>query len=136
MGKDISKQKKLRRKRTPWIHRFNELKQFYDIHGHCMVPQHYDENPKLGKWVKAQRRQYKLKVVLKQPSSITNSRISKLNSLGFAWDMATSKIKEGESQARENDIAVENQPLVPFDFENMTSKELHMAWIDHFKDYR
>ena len=135
-AKDFLKEKQGKRRRTPWINRYNELKKFHDTHGHCMVPQHYGENPDLGKWVKAQRRQYKLKVVLKQPSSMTESRISKLNSLGFAWDMATSKIRKDDSHPRQNDIAVKDQPLVPFDFENKSSKELHTAWIEHFKEYR
>jgi hypothetical protein len=35
--------------------RFEELKQYKAVHGHCNVPQTWDVNPQLGKWVDTQR---------------------------------------------------------------------------------
>ena len=68
-----------------WMNMFEELKQFYNEHGHCKVPQVYTNNPKLGKWVKSQRTHYRLLRNGKH-SSMTNARIKLLESIGFVWD--------------------------------------------------
>lgn len=68
-----------------WLNVYEELKQFYNEHGHCKVPQVYSKNPKLGKWVKAQRTQYRLLQNGKH-SSMTNARIQLLESIGFIWE--------------------------------------------------
>ena len=36
---------------TAWEGRLSELADYCTIHEHCNVPNHYSENPKLGKWV-------------------------------------------------------------------------------------
>jgi hypothetical protein len=38
-----------------WDSKYNTLKKFKAIHGHCNVPQYYDSNPALGRWVRTQR---------------------------------------------------------------------------------
>jgi hypothetical protein len=38
-----------------WNQRFEELKHYKDIHGHCLVPSRYPTNPELGIWVGTQR---------------------------------------------------------------------------------
>lgn len=68
-----------------WLNMYEELKQFYQEHGHCKVPQVYSKNPKLGKWVKAQRTQYRLLQNGKH-SSMSNARIQLLESIGFVWE--------------------------------------------------
>lgn len=69
-----------------WEERMNELKVFRRIHGHCEVPTHYKQNKRLGSWVKAQRRQYKLYRDGKQ-STLTPYRIDELDQLNFSWEM-------------------------------------------------
>ena len=48
--------------------------------GHCIVPQQYTANPKLGTWVSTQRRNYKLQKEGKL-SPMTDGRIRQLESL-------------------------------------------------------
>mmetsp|Transcript_22005 Transcript_22005/g.33394 ORF Transcript_22005/g.33394 Transcript_22005/m.33394 type:complete len:176 (-) Transcript_22005:596-1123(-) len=43
-----------------WQERFEELKEFTQVHGHCLVPHTYPEHPELARWVKRQRYQYGL----------------------------------------------------------------------------
>ena len=68
-----------------WVERYNELKEFKAQHGHCCVPNSYEANIVLGRWVKRQRYQYKLQQDGKR-SSLTNERKVMLESLGFIWD--------------------------------------------------
>jgi hypothetical protein len=67
-----------------WEDRLGELVEYRKIHGHCNVPRKYNENAKLGMWVKNQRQTYSLHQDGK-PSQITLSRIQALESLGFEW---------------------------------------------------
>eukprot|EP00980_Cylindrotheca_fusiformis_P019768 scaffold6927_cov93-Cylindrotheca_fusiformis.AAC.6 len=67
-----------------WKVRFEELKTFKHMHGHCNVPCKYSTNQKMATWVKCQRRQYKLRT-LGKPSSLTDERKSVLEELGFLW---------------------------------------------------
>jgi hypothetical protein len=39
---------------SSWQERFNELKQYQQDHGNCLVPGRYKENPPLGRWVESQ----------------------------------------------------------------------------------
>lgn len=68
-----------------WTCRYKELLIFHREHGHSAVPHTYPKNPQLARWVKRQRRQYKL---LKdgRPSTMTADRLELLNSTGFVWD--------------------------------------------------
>lgn len=70
---------------TVWEERFQELLQFKEKHGHCFVPISYNEYPKLGTWVKCQRRHWKLRCS-DQQSSMTPERIAKLEAIGFSWE--------------------------------------------------
>ena len=58
-----------------WNAKYNELKQFFDDHGHSNVPQ---SNPTLGSWGSDQRRKYK-------KSTLSQERISKLTELNLKW---------------------------------------------------
>mmetsp|Transcript_17831 Transcript_17831/g.25268 ORF Transcript_17831/g.25268 Transcript_17831/m.25268 type:complete len:522 (-) Transcript_17831:123-1688(-) len=67
-----------------WEERYTELQHFKSEHGHTRVPARYKSNPKLGRWVMTQRRQF---TVLMQgfPSALTTERMNRLNDVGFAW---------------------------------------------------
>jgi len=71
---------------VPWTEQYEELKHFRIQKGHCEVPQIYNVNPCLGKWVSTQRTQYKL---LKEgkPSNMNEDRIGALEFIGFTWRM-------------------------------------------------
>jgi len=70
-----------------WSRNMNDLKQFRSKHNHCHVPLNHPEFPKLGLWVKEQRRHYTL---LKQgkvkQSHMTIERANALDEIGFCWD--------------------------------------------------
>jgi hypothetical protein len=74
------------RNRVGWDLRYQELAEYNEIHGHCMVPQHYEENRALGKWVSKQREQYRL-FLQGKASIMKQSKIDKLNSEGFCWSV-------------------------------------------------
>jgi hypothetical protein len=69
-----------------WVFLFDELVKFKKDHGHCLVPHKYPQNPQLARWVKRQRRQYKLKLKGNKTSTMTDDRIKSLNDIGFVWD--------------------------------------------------
>ncbi|KAL3774789.1 hypothetical protein ACHAW5_002190 [Stephanodiscus triporus] len=52
--------------------------------GHCKVPQHFPENPRLGRWVQNQCQQCRFYTEGKH-SSITEERINILKAVGFVW---------------------------------------------------
>lgn len=67
-----------------WSTRLQQLKDYKDTAGHCLVPAEFPDNPKLGRWVKQQRKEYR-KWLLDQPSQITKRRITALEAIGFCW---------------------------------------------------
>jgi hypothetical protein len=71
-----------------WLERYNELKDYYIEHGHCILPQVYAPNPKLGLWVMQQRRQYTFLTRGKQSSFNGPDgmrRIRMLEDIDFVW---------------------------------------------------
>ncbi|GKZ00373.1 hypothetical protein MPSEU_000990300 [Mayamaea pseudoterrestris] len=68
---------------------FEKLLDYFAKHGHCNVPDKSKEYPKLGRWLRMQRRHYKL---LKEGaySSLTEERIQKLNSINVQWNVKES----------------------------------------------
>lgn len=69
-----------------WLERLNELKEYKENNGDCIVPRSYSSNPSLAKWVDTQRQQYKLRILGKK-NNLTDSRIDALEKLGFVWDV-------------------------------------------------
>lgn len=68
-----------------WTLRYKELLVFHKEHAHSAVPHTYPKNPQLARWVKRQRRQYKLRKD-NRASTMTSERLDLLNSVGFVWD--------------------------------------------------
>ena len=69
-----------------WNDKLSQLREFKAIHGHCLVPHTYNENQGLARWVKRQRRQYKLHKDGDASSTMSRERIDILNKEGFVWD--------------------------------------------------
>ncbi|KAL7531259.1 hypothetical protein ACHAXR_003939 [Thalassiosira sp. AJA248-18] len=67
-----------------WERRYNELIEFKTTHGHCEVPQNYAQNSSLGTWVNKQRMEQKNRIEGKN-SSLNDSRLERLQSIGFRW---------------------------------------------------
>ena len=72
-------------RQTDWSVRFQQLYEFKEEFGHCLVPRWYFANPQLGTWVMNQCRNYKLYQERKQ----VPWQRSPFESIGFVW--ATSK---------------------------------------------
>eukprot|EP00543_Licmophora_paradoxa_P010232 CAMPEP_0202476004 /NCGR_PEP_ID=MMETSP1360-20130828/93195_1 /ASSEMBLY_ACC=CAM_ASM_000848 /TAXON_ID=515479 /ORGANISM="Licmophora paradoxa, Strain CCMP2313" /LENGTH=327 /DNA_ID=CAMNT_0049103187 /DNA_START=63 /DNA_END=1046 /DNA_ORIENTATION=- len=68
-----------------WKCRLKELIHYKTRNGDCLVPHTYAPNPQLARWVKRQRRQYKLMQEGRQ-STMTLERARILKELGFVWD--------------------------------------------------
>ena len=72
-----------------WEQRFEELVEYYEENGNCLVPYAYmgkqRSSQPLGEWVNSQRKQYMLLKEGKE-SQITRERIRKLENIGFVWD--------------------------------------------------
>jgi hypothetical protein len=69
-----------------WIERYTELEDFKEENRHCNVPDKYTSNPKLGSWVRNQRVQYR-NLTAGKKSTMTPSRVSMLEKLGFEWSI-------------------------------------------------
>lgn len=69
-----------------WEEQFKALVAFHKENGHCKVPARYSVNPKLGRWVMTQRRQFTL-MVQGYSSALTIERIQRLESIGFTWSI-------------------------------------------------
>lgn len=68
-----------------WARHMEDLKSFRDKFGHTHVPLSHPEFPKLGLWIKEQRRHYTLLRQGKQ-SHMTEERAAELDRIGFCWD--------------------------------------------------
>mmetsp|Transcript_22015 Transcript_22015/g.32518 ORF Transcript_22015/g.32518 Transcript_22015/m.32518 type:complete len:438 (-) Transcript_22015:60-1373(-) len=73
-----------------WEERFKELVEYKKIHGHCDVHTKSSSVPKLGTWVRCQRRQYHL-FMLGKRSNMTRERIETLEKLGLRWKIRSSR---------------------------------------------
>lgn len=77
-----------------WRVKFEELKLYKKIHGHCMVSMLDKENRSLATWVSNQRTQYRNRLENKK-ASINQQRIELLNEMCFQWNVhARSKKNE------------------------------------------
>jgi superfamily II DNA or RNA helicase len=65
---------------TSWEDMFAALVEYKNTFGHCNVPNRWDNNPKLGKWVHNQRQS-------KKRGELSKGCIRKLNELGFVWNI-------------------------------------------------
>ena len=64
-----------------WLARYKQLKEFRDIYGHCHVPQRFNTNKSLGKWVHKHRQMARENV-----TSIKIDRYRALGKIGFWLD--------------------------------------------------
>lgn len=82
---------------SKWDVMFKKLLRFKEIEGHCLVPNRYKEDTKLGSWVSTQRRQYKaLEGGTTSKTVLPQSRIDRLESAGFVWETSDPRRVEWE----------------------------------------
>lgn len=58
-----------------WDENFMELVDYAKAHGHCNVPSKYPPNRTLSVWVRCQRRQYKLYMLMKEKNEKNNNQM-------------------------------------------------------------
>ena len=80
-----------------WNEQFQQLCEYNVQFGHCIVPQKYSANPKLGWWVSNQRVNYRFDQEGK-PSCMTPERIRALNGIGFKWSLRYQTAKNPEEK--------------------------------------
>ncbi|KAL3802882.1 hypothetical protein ACHAWO_010381 [Cyclotella atomus] len=68
--------------RVSWDEQYEQLKVYKREHGNCNVPQKYEADEKLGRWVDNQRNQLKN---YDGDDETKLERINRLNSLDFEW---------------------------------------------------
>jgi len=73
---------------SSWEFRFKQLQEYRRRHGDCLVPTKYDLNPALGRWVSAQRYEYKKYRQGLDCTHMTEDRVDRLNEIGFRWSAA------------------------------------------------
>jgi len=79
------------RRSDAWNTMYLQLQAYKALKGTTRVPRTYKENPKLGQWVRRQRREYR-KLRFGETSYITPMRIARLNELQFEWEPSTNPI--------------------------------------------
>ncbi|MEO5348216.1 MAG: Helicase associated domain protein [Magnetococcus sp. YQC-3] len=62
-----------------WEEQMEALMGFQAVHGHCLVPASWPENPQLADWVARQRREWRAGRLLEE-------RRVRLDGVGFVWD--------------------------------------------------
>ena len=91
-----------------WQAQLAKLQAYKRRHGDCNVPQGW-KDPRLGKWVVNQR-QNKRALDRGEPSKgMTAARATKLEALGFAWELSAMAISKQCSNAKRNDAGWEAQ---------------------------
>ena len=114
------------RQRVEWDERLAELVQYKHVHGNCDVPQQYEQNKALGKWVSKQREQQRNREKGKK-SALTDGRKAKLDELGFTWiitERKRDKTAESSAAAATDSAAATGnqqapQPVAPFAREHL-----------------
>jgi hypothetical protein len=69
-----------------WGERLEQLIQYKKENGDCLVPDGFAANPKLARWVREQRGQFK-NLRDGKPSHMTQERMAALNELNFTWSL-------------------------------------------------
>jgi hypothetical protein len=75
--------------RAPWNKHYEELVEFNRKNGHCLVPQKYQQDASLGKWVSNQRRRH---------AKLRLDRKVLLDELGFVWRVKRPRTCLAESE--------------------------------------
>ena len=77
-----------------WDLKFEELISFAALNGHANVRETRkgDANTPLARWATTQRRNF-IKHKNGEPTSLTEEKIERLNSVGFSWDITSSKAR-------------------------------------------
>jgi hypothetical protein len=115
-----------------WNEKYKMLLQYKHEHGDCLVPQNYEEDPSLGRWVATQRKVY-------ANNKLRSDRRSKLESVGFVWVLGKS-LTSYEKQWENMFVKLEQYRrqhgncLVPIHFKDDPSLSRWVASMRHGRD--
>jgi len=123
-----------------WNTRFEQLREFKEKEGHCLMPSRHGPTKQLAIWVDTQRHQYRLRQKGKK-SPMTGERIDKLEDVGFVWDashLSGGQVDDEAWDRRFDELAAYKEKygdcLVPKRRER--NKQLKL-WVDtQRKEYR
>jgi hypothetical protein len=107
-----------------WCGMYNQLLEFKEKHGHVKVPQHYNENKKLGRWVRYWRSKYR-EYKRTDGKKGNPERMKRLESIGMVDDITTKVAKGG---AREIWYDMYNQLL------EFKEKHGHVKVLDRYDE--
>lgn len=123
-----------------WNEQYTALLKFKQQYGHCQVPQNYAPSPKLGQWVMAQRRYYKLNTSLTERSA---QRLQLLKEVGFVFKVSKRGprlISLNGRDKRGNTTSIRDMDdFVGYMVENedaISEKEKVDAWRERFSVYQ
>jgi hypothetical protein len=83
-----------------WDDQYKALCAYRQQFGNCKVPARFKANPKLGRWVMTQRRQFTL-LMQGFPSALTTERIRRLEDIGFTWSVRPEPAKDWNKKLEE-----------------------------------
>ena len=66
-------------KQSQWEKMFSLINEYKKQHGHCNIPQNFEENPSLGSWVTSLR-------IRKKRGTLTIEQIEQLDDIDFIWE--------------------------------------------------
>jgi hypothetical protein len=76
---------------SQWLHQFQHLCEYKVQFGNCLVPVKYAANPKLGRWVQAQRTRCR-KSAAGDWSAMIPERLRALKGIGFDWGVSSADL--------------------------------------------
>eukprot|EP00978_Attheya_sp_CCMP212_P008305 scaffold19473_cov61-Attheya_sp.AAC.1 len=94
-----------------WESRFQQLVEYRNLHGNCIVPQGYKDNRQLGRWVMKQRTQYTLKQ-RGEHTQLSDQRVQMLESIGFVWYPSLLRTKSKEEPIGTPDISGKHRAMI------------------------
>ena len=108
-----------------WHQRYEQLKEYKAVYGHCNVPRSYTENPQLVRWVLKQRR-------VKKTGELKEDQEALLEQIGFEWYRGYKKLKHTKSiqsstphqeQLSESDADTDQQRKIDISESRNTTKK-------------
>ena len=84
LGFDLKAKRSMNYTNSTWEERLQQLAEYKKEFGNTNVPQRYEKNKRLGRWVMLQKRQCRLLEEGKR-SSMTKNHLLSLRELGFDW---------------------------------------------------
>lgn len=132
---------------STWEHRYNELVQYKETVGDCLVPVAY-ENTQLANWVSTQRQEWK-KWRDGRESRLSDEKVQILQTLGFCFQAQRGGRRKRKSPVRNNDSdnndsdnnnssapeSPKKTRKTPFISKSINNTTSSTPWIKMFKEY-